>query len=60
MHYEMRLRFGQEMELNLQNALSTNAPNIIRAAQANTKEQVTTLLAEANTDGMAANICVFF
>lgn len=50
----MRLRFGQDMELNLQNALTTITPNIIRAAQqGNHKEQLTTWLTEATTDGMA-------
>ncbi|XP_060779795.1 sterile alpha motif domain-containing protein 3-like [Neoarius graeffei] len=51
LHYEMRLRFGQDMELNLQNALTTITANIIRAAQqGNHKEQLTTWLTEATTD----------
>ena len=55
MHHEMRLRFGQDMEVNLQNALSVMTPNIIREAQSGSqRELLSSLLGdEANSDGMS-------
>ena len=51
----MRLHFGQEMEENLQNALSVMTPNIIRAAQSGSqRELLSSLLGdEANSDGIS-------
>ena len=52
---KMRLCFGQDMEVNLQNALSVMTPNIIRAAQSGSqRELLSSLLGdEANSDGMS-------
>ncbi|XP_072557754.1 sterile alpha motif domain-containing protein 3-like isoform X2 [Paramormyrops kingsleyae] len=60
MHHEMRLRFGQDMELSLQNALSLLTSNIIRAAQhGSQKELLSSLLrTEANTDNLQKSVAI--
>ncbi|KAL0993699.1 hypothetical protein UPYG_G00112010 [Umbra pygmaea] len=52
MHHEMRLRFGQDLELNLQDALNMMTPNILRVARSgNQRGLLSTLLGtETNKD----------
>lgn len=49
------------MEINIHNALTTLAPNIIRAALLGShKGQFTTLMTEAKADGMGSSSCCCF
>ncbi|KAJ8009434.1 hypothetical protein DPEC_G00088830 [Dallia pectoralis] len=52
MHHEMRLRFGQDLEINLQDALNVLTPNILRVARSvNQRDLLSSLLGtETNHD----------
>ncbi|KAG5281162.1 hypothetical protein AALO_G00068090 [Alosa alosa] len=54
MHHEMRLRFGQDLEPTLQDALSVMTPNIIRVAQRGSQRGLLSSLlgTEDNTDDL--------
>ena len=50
----MRLHFGQDLELNLQDAVNVMTPNIIRVARSGSQRGLLSCLlgTEANKDGM--------
>ena len=54
MHHEIRLRFGQDLALNLQDAVNVMTHNIIRVSRSGSQRDLLSRLlgTEANKDGM--------